>query len=1668
MVPESGTPESQILAGAGPGPYQLCFAYPEIASLKQNLRDNGFEYYPLTHPQQRMWFFEMTNSGSMAQNIMTNVKFEEPIDFAILSKAINLVISKNDGLRLRIVEVNGEIRQYIADYHEMNFDAYDFSGTEGAGKLDQWMDYQRSKPLDLVDTILFYFALVKFDRKESGFFIKIHHLITDGWSMGLIINPIVQYYQDLKTGTDIPEGGKPSYVDYIRSEAEYLKSKVFQKHRKFWNEKFKTIPAAATLKYYHLDNSDRKAIRQVFPIPDDLAAQIYQFTEAQDISIFVLFLALVYQYLAIITGEDDIVIGTMTHNRYNANENEMIGIFINAAAIRLNVGRDLDFQSLLKAVGAEMMPVFMHQKYPFDLLMKDIRENNRGVELPSLFDTMLSYQKLQYDPKVKREYHYHGIEEEPLRIHVDDIEGRLGLVLHYRVTMFTAGEIQSLAGQLCSLLQSALRNPLLKLTWIDLLPPEERRKWHCKCSDGVHAGPESATPEESAGVAAAFKLFTDQAQRTFENIPLVFKDKELALPEIREYWAAQLPELILPAYYIRLHKIPLTLMAEQKRREAAAGEAPAIQLAVAATFTSEPMADYIGWWGKQFGEAVDVRFAPYNQVFQELLEPAGLISTNSGINLLLIRFEDWLRNDQTPEPAQVEKLERNLAELTAVLQNKPKTIPYLVGIFPVAAHLPLSGRIITHLEEMNTRWQESLAAMENVYPVDFRELAALYQIPEIFDAAGDREGHIPFSDEFYAAMGTVVARKICSWKKQWFKAVVLDCDNTLWKGICGEDGPLGVDISGPYQELQRFMLEKSSEGMLLALCSKNNEAEVWNVFGQNPDMILKPAHLAGWRINWRAKSDNLKELAQEFNLGLDSFIFIDDSAMECAEVMTHCPQVFTLQLPEDPEQIPLLLKHVWAFDRFKVTEEDKKRREMYMAERKRQEVQKEGLSLTDFLTGLELKMSMTLMDKSQLARVSQLTQRTNQFNLSTIRRTEEEIEKLTEVRNTACWVVEVSDRFGDYGLVGVLITRTEGPKLYLDTFLLSCRVLGRTIENAILTLLKRYCGEQNLNFVEAKFYPTGKNKPFLEFIEKTGWEKTGEFDSYTLFTLPVERIPGEMEFVDCYYQTHYPKAESKEPQLEASGTSTPATASRKATRENVHWQIQAVNEANLTHRNQWLPIRNHTGALLLKLPIGELKKPAVVQTEYAAPGNETEIQLANIWQAVLGITRIGVNDRFFELGGDSLKAVQIVTRARQANIQITIMDIYRHRTIAAIAANINPGETKRDALMPTANAPNTVSSEEVAVSNIAVSSSGMPESKDLPIKHQTDITVYLCHSLALCPILADEKLLPWYYEHFIQIFSMAAENGHVMLEFLEVRSPYKDIMHEVYLGYNLLEDVTNIIDFVIHKINLDYYVIINVDEYYLPNKRSYQINHFVHHSIVYGYDNHRRELKAIGFNAQGLFSQLTFDYDLFAKAYENGKLHYRQWAPWAETNAVELLKRRDFKKEYPFNMRRFLTKLGDYIGSNPDDSVIYSLRLDKEVLTEERVAYGFGVYDVVRGNLLKLLNNEVFIDYRAMHLLYEHKNAINQRLNYIRSRFAITGKTAELIRDYSKIVEQFHAIRLKFFEITMARGRALPVLSLPEDEPVIHQVIQMLDTAKNDEYGLLTQIYDQLQAIVPV
>jgi FkbH-like protein/FkbM family methyltransferase len=533
-----------------------------------------------------------------------------------------------------------------------------------------------------------------------------------------------------------------------------------------------------------------------------------------------------------------------------------------------------------------------------------------------------------------------------------------------------------------------------------------------------------------------------------------------------------------------------------------------ISLVVSATFTADPIAEHLDWFLRQGGIEADISFAPYNQVFQQLLDDDSISSRNDGANVVLLRFEDLIRGrTDLGEAELVAALDdahgRLLSALRARAQRTRAT--YIVALLPGSGETeqePLPAAVTRRIDAFAEGMRAAVGDLDTMHVFDLRSIGECYRIGEAFDRQGDRIAHMPFSQPFYAALGAGIARIIWSWRKPPFKAIVVDCDNTLWKGVCGEDGAEGVRVEPfgegkPFHDLQGVLKDRMQSGMLLALCSKNAESDVWNVFEKNRHMVLSRADIAAARVNWLPKSSNIKEIAQELNIGLDSFVFLDDEPAEIADVRANCPEVLSLQLPREPACFARFLQHVWAFDQFSVTDVDKERTRMYRAEQERRVSMERAPSLKDFLAALELTVAIRSPRNADHDRMAQLTHRTNQFNMNGVRRTAEEIREYTKSGGSAL-VVELRDRFGYYGLVGLLMFREEASALVLDTFLLSCRALGKGVEDAMLEGLRSRCAGSRITDLVARYVPTERNAPFGQFLDRTGWGERAEGEGRSL------------------------------------------------------------------------------------------------------------------------------------------------------------------------------------------------------------------------------------------------------------------------------------------------------------------------------------------------------------------------------------------------------------------------------------------------------------------------------------------------------------------------------------------------------------------------------------------
>ena len=325
------------------------------------------------------------------------------------------------------------------------------------------------------------------------------------------------------------------------------------------------------------------------------------------------------------------------------------------------------------------------------------------------------------------------------------------------------------------------------------------------------------------------------------------------------------------------------------------------------------------------------------------------------------------------------------------------------------------------------------------------------------------------------------------------KCVVLDCDNTLWGGIVGEDGVHGLRLGETYpgvcyQQFQRQLKQLKQIGFLLALNSKNNESDVRAVFAEHPAMVLRWEDFAATRVNWEDKAANMTALADELNLGVDSFVFVDDNAFELERVRAVFPGLLTLAVPAETWKLTQLLPQCAALDRISLTREDISKSDMYAQERERKQVQEQASSLDDYLARLELKLTIERFDATRHGqRADQLLQKTNQFNLTSRRYAAKELLE-RERQGAMIYLASLKDRFGDYGRIALAIVSVDGSVPEIDSFLMSCRAIGRKAETMFLRFLLERLADLGFGKVRASFIPTERNQVAASFLPDHGFQ----------------------------------------------------------------------------------------------------------------------------------------------------------------------------------------------------------------------------------------------------------------------------------------------------------------------------------------------------------------------------------------------------------------------------------------------------------------------------------------------------------------------------------------------------------------------------------------------------
>lgn len=488
-------------------------------------------------------------------------------------------------------------------------------------------------------------------------------------------------------------------------------------------------------------------------------------------------------------------------------------------------------------------------------------------------------------------------------------------------------------------------------------------------------------------------------------------------------------------------------------------------------------------------------FESYGEFVSPLLK-----KNNSGLILVLF-IEDLVNNLDTTNESLQDKYNSfiQILEKRAILSNEPIIICFAKNY---DQNILSNIKHNTNVNKFYTWFTNKLSILKenhkSIYLIDLNEIFYQFGSKEIFSDRNWYFARCRLSAKGLNILTDSLSLVINRFSNAASKVLVLDCDNTLWGGIIGEDGIKGIilgqdGIGSAYVDFQKEIVRHANDGVIIVLASKNNDKDVWEVFDQHSGMYLKRDNVVTSKINWNEKAFNLKEVARELDLGLDSFVFWDDNPLERDKMKTLLPQVLTVDVPDDIVQWPRLLRTINCFAKFKITEDDRKKSNQYKSRAKFISDLRGVEDIKNYLTSLNLSPKTFSIDDTNISRAEQLCIKTNQFNVRTKRHSATDLQNLKKNNEDFVFLIKLSDQYGDHGIVSlVCLSIIEDNLIFLDTFLMSCRVLGRHLEAWILNEIIRRIKKKNARFLIAEFVNTKRNSLALEFLNTYGFKEVAK------------------------------------------------------------------------------------------------------------------------------------------------------------------------------------------------------------------------------------------------------------------------------------------------------------------------------------------------------------------------------------------------------------------------------------------------------------------------------------------------------------------------------------------------------------------------------------------------
>lgn len=521
-----------------------------------------------------------------------------------------------------------------------------------------------------------------------------------------------------------------------------------------------------------------------------------------------------------------------------------------------------------------------------------------------------------------------------------------------------------------------------------------------------------------------------------------------------------------------------------------------------------------------FGAGIDaeIYIGPFNQHEQEIRDPdSGLARFRPDVIVIGTDWRSLGLRDEEDSPADV--VRARCAQLASVWREARERLgatviqfnyesPPFEALGQLSASLPGGrGRL---LRALNLALWEAAEQTQGVAILDVDQIAARFGKDRWNDPVLWHTAKQYPSAEAMPALGhqlTALLRAILGLTS---KCLALDLDGVLWGGVIGEDGLAGIQLGGgpageAFVGFQRYLQSLARTGVLLAVCSKNNPEDAVLPFRQHPEMVLREQDIAVFMANWKSKDENLRAIAAAMNIGLDAIVFVDDNPVERSRVRQNLPEVEVVDLPADPAQYVAAVSGLGLFETLAITREDRGRTASIRENLERKTFESTAASVDDYLAQLEIKVQLAPFDELNLPRIVQLINKTNQFNLTTRRRGDAEVRALLAT-GAYTQAMRASDRFGDSGLTGVLIAIPEGSGLRIDTWLMSCRVLGRRLEEAMFSTLVRYAAENRYTHITGEYIPTAKNSQVSDLYLRLGCVPAGQEGDRRFFLWETARL----------------------------------------------------------------------------------------------------------------------------------------------------------------------------------------------------------------------------------------------------------------------------------------------------------------------------------------------------------------------------------------------------------------------------------------------------------------------------------------------------------------------------------------------------------------------------------